>query len=403
MKLKTIIVFAMILLTACGQTVSPTAVSSTARPPSSPTPLPCSSSLAEPTPISGVESRFPPVSAADWTRGPADAPVTIIIYDDFQCVECNDQVLSDLMKAHPKDLQIVYRYFPQPALFDKGLLAAQAAEAAGAQDRFWELHDLLFARQAEWVTLKPDEFKSWVANEAETLGLDRARFEADFNSAATIAKVQKAADDGKAAGIPVLPLVLINGQIYSAPKEYYAFDQVIRLTALSRKQFTACPQMTIDPGKQYLATLKTSKGDIVIELYADKAPLTVNSFVFLARKGWYDGIAFYLVIPNVLAQTGDPSETGIGGPGYMFRDEIVPSLHYDKPGMVGMANLGPDTNGSQFFITFTAQPSMNGRSTIFGHVISGMDVLAKITPRDPNQVGLLADGDIIISVTIEER
>jgi cyclophilin family peptidyl-prolyl cis-trans isomerase len=312
-------------------------------------------------------------------------------------------VLSVLAETHPEDVRLVYRQFPQPDLYDKAYLAAQAAEAAGAQDRFWDMHDLLFAKQSEWVSLTPEEFKPWVISEAERFGMDRARFESDFNNPATLSRVQKAAEEAKQAGIPVLPLVLINGEIYYGPRDFSAFDQVVRLIALGKKQYATCPPMLIDPNRQYLATLKTEYGDIVIELYADKAPLTVNSFVFLARNGWYDGITFHSVVPDFVAQAGDPSGTGIGGPGYLFRNEIDPSLHFDKPGMVGMFNFGPDTNGSQFFITFTAQPSLEGRFTIFGHVISGMDVLAKLAPRDPRTGAMLPDGDIIISVTIEER
>ena len=390
-------------LSACAPvTTAPTA---TLQPTASPAPTqpPCSTVASEPTPIPGLDSRFPAVRAGEWSKGPADAPVTIVVYNDFQCLECNDHVLSVLAETHPKEVRLVYRPFPQPDLYDKAWLAATAAEAAGAQDRFWDMHDILFAKQSEWVFLTPDEFKPWAVNEAERFGMDRARFESDFNDPATLSKVQKAEAEAKAAGIPVLPLVLINGEIYYGPTDYSAFDQVTRLIALGARKFSACPEVTIDPGKQYLATLKTEKGEIVIELYADKAPLTVNSFIFLARQGWYDGVTFHRVIPGFVAQAGDPSGTGVGGPGYLFRNEIDASLHFDKPGMVGMANSGTDTNGSQFFITYSAQSSLDGRFTIFGHVIRGMDVLAKLTPRDPSAGVTLPDGDLILSVTIEER
>jgi len=393
-----------VLLSACAP-VTEAAPTATLQPTASPAPTqpPCSTVASEPTPIPGADSLFPAVRAGEWSKGPADAPVTIVVYNDFQCLECNDHVLSVLAETHPKEVRLVYRPFPQPDLYDKAWLAATAAEAAGAQDRFWDMHDILFAKQSEWVFLTPDEFKPWAVNEAERFGMDRARFESDFNNPATLSKVQKAEAEAKAAGIPVLPLVLINGEIYYGPTDYSAFDQVTRLIALGARKFSACPEVTIDPGKQYLATLKTEKGEIVIELYADKAPLTVNSFIFLARRGWYNGVTFHRVIPGFVAQAGDPSGTGVGGPGYLFRDEIDASIHFDKPGMVGMANSGPDTNGSQFFITFSAQPSLDGQYTIFGHVISGMDALAKLTPRDPGTGATLPDGDLILSVTIEER
>jgi cyclophilin family peptidyl-prolyl cis-trans isomerase len=161
--------------------------------------------------------------------------------------------------------------------------------------------------------------------------------------------------------------------------------------------------MTINPKKQYIATLETEKGQVVLQLYPDKAPLAVNSFVFLARSGWFDGITFHRVIPGFVAQTGDPSGTGQGNPGYMFNSEIEPALKFDRAGVVGMANSGPDTNGSQFFITYGPVPDLNGGYTIFGKVLSGMDVLEQLTPRNPQPGVSLPPGDELISVTIEEK
>jgi cyclophilin family peptidyl-prolyl cis-trans isomerase/predicted DsbA family dithiol-disulfide isomerase len=393
-----------ILLSACGP--SATVVVPTGLPTITPEPIqpPCNASLSiDATPIPGVDSRFPAVSAQDWVRGPADASVTIVIYNDFQCAECNDEVLREVLKENPKDARLVYRPFPQPDRYDKALLAARAAESAGAQGKFWEMHDLLFDRQSEWIPLSSEQFPAWVKKEALQLGMDGDRFESDLNSEAVRLKIQKAVEDGKAASIPVLPLLLINGTVYSGPKDLFAFNQMVRLYALGKRQFTSCPPMTIDPRRQYIATLTTAKGNIVIELYADKAPLTVNSFVFLARHGWYNGITFHRVIPGFVAQTGDPSGTGMGGPGYLFVNEIDPSLHFNKPGMVGMANSGMNTNGSQFFITYAAKPHLDGSFVIFGFVLSGMDVLEKLTPRDPGKDPLAPPGDILVSVSIEER
>jgi len=141
--------------------------------------------------------------------------------------------------------------------------------------------------------------------------------------------------------------------------------------------------MVIDPQKVYTATLHTEKGDIVIHLHADKAPRTVNNFVFLARQGFYDGTIFHRVIANFMAQGGDPTGSGRGGPGYQFADEFHPSLLHDKPGVLSMANAGPNTNGSQFFITHVPTPWLNNKHSVFGQVIEGMDVLLSIPPRDP--------------------
>lgn len=171
--------------------------------------------------------------------------------------------------------------------------------------------------------------------------------------------------------------------------------------AARNNMYTAPPPMTIDPQKRYIATIVTEKGDIVIELHADKAPKTVNNFVFLAREGFYDGTTFHRVIPGFMAQGGDPTGKGTGGPGYTFEDEFHPDLKHDGPGVLSMANAGPNTNGSQFFITFDATPWLDGHHTVFGHVIEGMDVLLSISPRDPQTA--TQPGDKIITIRIEER
>jgi cyclophilin family peptidyl-prolyl cis-trans isomerase len=166
------------------------------------------------------------------------------------------------------------------------------------------------------------------------------------------------------------------------------------------KQWKNPPEMVIDSKKKYTATLSTDKGDIVMELFADKTPKTVNNFVFLARAGFYDGTIFHRVIADFMAQGGDPTGTGTGGPGYQFADEFHPSLKHNKPGIFSMANAGPGTNGSQFFITHVPTPWLDGKHSIFGQVTSGMDVLMSIPPRDPGRVG--APAVKLNKVTIQE-
>jgi len=364
----------------------------------------CNSIEVEPTPGPEVPSLFPPVSADDHVRGPENAIMTLVIYNDFQCINCNYLSMSqELFEKQPGDVRIVYRYYPYAALFDKGELAARAAEAASYQNKFWEMHDLLFERQTDWVELPLDDFESWVTVRAEELELDKTQFATDFNSAETVETVQKAAQEGARIGIPKLPFVLTNGQIYNGPIDYDAFSQVISLLKLGERQFSRCPPIKIDMGKQYLATLETEKGEIVLQLYADKAPLTVNSFVYLARHGWFDNITFHRVLPGFVAQTGDPSGTGQGNPGYIFQNEIDPTLKFDQAGLVAMANSGPDSNGSQFFITYGPAPHLDGNYTIFGKVLSGMDVVEQLTPRDPQPGSKLPPGDKLIKVTIEEK
>ena len=137
-------------------------------------------------------------------------------------------------------------------------------------------------------------------------------------------------------------------------------------------------------GPRPQAIIETSKGRIVIELYKDEAPKTVENFVTLATKGFYNGLIFHRVIPGFMVQTGDPTGTGMGGPGYTFADEFAPSLHHDGPGVVSMANSGPNTNGSQFFITLAATPWLDGKHAIFGHVIEGQEVVDHIAAVERN-------------------
>ena len=169
----------------------------------------------------------------------------------------------------------------------------------------------------------------------------------------------------------------------------------------SYKQWPAPPAMSIDPSKIYVATFRTAKGDIVVELLADKAPVTVNNFIFLAKQGFYDKTTFHRVLPGSFAQGGDPTATGTGGPGYRFADEFNPALRFDEKGLLAMANSGPDTNGSQFFIMISPQPQLTGRHTIFGKVIAGLAIAASLTPRDPTQ-NPTGPGDTLLSVQISE-
>ncbi len=155
---------------------------------------------------------------------------------------------------------------------------------------------------------------------------------------------------------------------------------------MSTKQWSTAPALSIDIKKKYTATLHTEKGDITLLLFADKTPNTVNNFVFLAREGYYDGTMFHRVIADFMVQGGDPTGTGRGGPGYKFSDEFHPSLKHNKPGILSMANAGPGTNGSQFFITHVPTPWLDGKHSVFGEVIDGMDAFMSIPARDPGNV-----------------
>ena len=159
------------------------------------------------------------------------------------------------------------------------------------------------------------------------------------------------------------------------------------------------PPMIIDINNKYIATIETAKGNIVLELFAKDAPKTVNNFVFLARDSYYDNTTFHRVLLGFMAQGGDPTGSGSGGPGYTFEDEFSDRKH--EAGVISMANSGPNTNGSQFFITYEPTPHLDGRHSVFGKVIEGIDVLTSLTPRDPG-TNPVFKGDTVIRITIQE-
>jgi len=168
------------------------------------------------------------------------------------------------------------------------------------------------------------------------------------------------------------------------------------------KQYSSPPSLDVGLKKKYTATITTKHGDIKIELFVKQAPVTVNNFIFLAKEGFYDGTTFHRVIPDFMVQAGDPTATGSGGPGYNFRDEPdALSLRHDKEGILSMANAGPNTNGSQFFITHRPTPHLNGKHAVFGRVVEGMDVVNKIRVRDPQSDR--QPGDTLEKVTISEE
>lgn len=205
-----------------------------------------------------------------------------------------------------------------------------------------------------------------------------------------------------AIGVLLLAAVFIIWSIVSNQKPPQSAAASATLPAAAAKQWASAPAMQIDQNKDYTATVKLAKGgEFVIQLYPKKAPLAVNNFVFLARQGYFDGTTFHRVLQGFMAQGGDPTGTGRGGPGYTFKNEDS-DLTFDKAGVVAMANGGRDTNGSQFFVTFAPQTYLNGGYTIFGQVISGMDVVTSIRLRDPEQNPNYT-GDAIQSITITEK
>jgi cyclophilin family peptidyl-prolyl cis-trans isomerase/protein-disulfide isomerase len=357
--------------------------------------LPAPEMVGEGEHVSGVEQGF---------------SVTIIVYNDFTCANCQstEWAVVDSTFYFPEDIRLVYRHFADLEN-PRSIAAAVAAEAAGLQGYFWEYHTLLFDQQSDWMTLEVDAFEDWLIEQAVGLGLDGEQFISDFTEPALVEQVVAQSQQALMLGNAAAPVVLVNGNpvpVYvESVASFYIWlgNLMIPAGRLTNKQFSQCPEIVIDPEGGYLATLDTEKGEIVIALYADKAPFAVNSFIFLAEHDFYDEMTFFQVIEGQLALTGDPSGTGWGNPGYLYSLETGPGDVFDRPGLVAMWNSGPTSNGSQFFITYAPLPEFNGRYTIIGEVISGMEALNSLTPRNAQLDPLAPLGDVIHDVTIEEQ
>ena len=424
-----LIVFAL-LLSACGTakttatatTVPTTAANATTVPGATvpaPTPTPYADNQTPCKPYNVIDEilpaspvPIPEVTSADKVNGPANAPATFIVYTDLQCPFCAqaDPIFNAVLKAFPNDVRLVFRHWPLVQLHPNALQAARAADAAGKQGKFFEMADFLFINQPEWSAKSPADFTTWLNGKAASLGLDPAKFAADWNDPTIAQKVSAdlAASDQLFSKLSQAypdagfgtPTLFINGSLYSEQRNVPLLSLVVNLIKNKNSAVQQCPATIIDPKKDYSATLTTTKGDIVIDLLEKAAPVSVNSFVSLAQSGWFKDNIFF-VVRDQYVMTGDKTNTGLGGPGYAFKDEIDPAYTFDKEGMVGVYNFGPGKNGSQFFILKTPMIALNGRYTVLGVVTQGMDVLKAMTLHETTQA--LDSADKILSVTITEK
>jgi cyclophilin family peptidyl-prolyl cis-trans isomerase/protein-disulfide isomerase len=369
--------------------------------------------VGDSTPIAIDTSDPTMVRERDWKKGnPDDPALTIVEYADFQCPGCASfaPLLSQIASAYPEDVLVVYRHFPLNSIHPNAQKSAEAAEAAGGQGKFWEYHDILFSRQQEWSSLNQNDARAYFIDMAEELGLDIEQFTADLDDGVYADYVAQSEMEAVALGMPGTPSAIVNGQPVPGeglPRDFETWENFIKeeisLKNLESNQYASAPEMNINTDARYLAHLEMESGQtFTIELLPKSAPLTVNSFVFLAREGYFDGVTFHRVLPGFVAQTGDPTGTGRGGPGYLLPNEIDPALSHDTKGVVAMANAGPDTNGSQWYITYGDVSQLDGSYTIFGRVTEGMEAVEGITPRDPSRSANLPPGDKIARVTIEE-
>ncbi len=367
-------------------TATPLPPTATVTPAAIPTPtpvptIPCRASKAGVSPAREAQEYLTPY---DHILGdPQHATVFLVVYSDFQCTTCAElaPVLRHIWQAHTQDVALVFRHFPLINLHDKAALAAQAAEAAARQGKFWEMHDLLFAEQSRWTGLDGKAFLAYLQDAASRLGLDVARFRQDLQSQEIHDLVQRAWENGINHNLPAVPMLYINAQLYTGPLDFKDLDAVVRLKILEAHQFHACPPRAIAPDATVEAELLTTRGALTLRLFPAQAPNAVNSFAFLAAHGWYENNPV-LEAAEGLVRTGDPSGTGYGNAGYTFGLELAPDLKFDRPGMVALYSAGGETNSSQFFITLKALPQYDGHATIFGKVVRGMDVARALRAGD---------------------
>lgn len=345
-----------------------------------------------------VVDQADPVTDEDWIYGDPDAPITIVEYEDFQCPACPSFSLSvKALIADFPSIRVVFRHLPLPSIHDKAYISSMAAEAAGVQGKFWDMHDILYTLQSEWSDMTEDDFVDWVTGKAEELELDIDQFTADMFDEEDRAELEAITEERLSMGFNYTPFVVINDRIYRN-----GYPNLFGLVGIYEYDgYEECPPWVIDPEKSYTAVLNTSVGEIEIELYPDVAPITVNSFVFLAQEGWYDDVYFHRVVEDFVAQAGDPSGYGAVGPGYTFVNETDNDLSFDAAGYLGMANSGTDINGSQFFITLGPTTDLDGGYTIFGMIKEdSMDLLQEIALRDPSTAVDFEGATIINSIEI---
>lgn len=424
-------VLAVFLFTACAST--PTAAptpTSTPTPPATATATAAEATVATPVaedvpaycearplpdlPAQGLNIT---ISDDDWIKSDGnDAQLTIVEYSDFQCPACAsaDPAVQAIVETTP-GIQIVYRHLPLETIHDKAFLAAEAAEAAGAQGKFWEMHKALFdhaiqgyiAQQNEqesneWIDVTVDEAPAKLSEVAAEVGLDIDQFNKDLKDGTYSDKVRAHVDEFGQLGLPFSTPTFIIGidGVFFKP-EISSYDELVYFLAVAKMQgddftlFDAAPEMAVTADNTYQATLETSQGDIVLELDTQAAPTHVNSFVFLAQQNWYNNSDFFYVRDNFVALTGDPSNTTYGYPGYYCDGEKDST--FDAPGIVGILPNG------QFFITLgTDAAQLNGQFTEIGRVVEGMEILdgiARVMPRDPTS----PQPDKLQSVTIAEK
>ncbi|MFW6082771.1 MAG: peptidylprolyl isomerase [Chloroflexota bacterium] len=418
---KAVLVSLVLLLglaAGCGEeSVSPTATSAPPSPTSAPpsaTPEPGAEATEVPSEPATcevftltVESRIPDVTDDDHVVGPEDAAITFIEYADFECPACSGlHTLRDyLLEKYGDRLRFVYRHLPLTSIHDKAIITAEATEAAAAEGKFWEMHDLLYEKQEEWSSLADEDMVDTLVEYARELELDAERFETALTEHTYREQIMADYEAYQEYGQMATPTYVVN-EVFYPTQEFGGFGRLeafIELVGMRDQMYDSPPSQVIDPDQDYAAVIKTTQGDITVDLFQDQAPVNVNSFAFLAQEGWYDGLDFFFVDHEQVALSGDPTNSG-GGlpyPGYTCGDETASDLSFEETGLLALYTAAPNQNSSSFFITYAPQPDFTGNFTIIGRVTEGMDVAESLTERQPGPGQ--PEADAIEAIEIQEQ
>ncbi len=413
----------MLLVTACkpgAGTAEPTAAPTTA-PTAAPTTqsedvaVPTEITMGDPNePVTVVAAETPGVCTAsplpelpvrvadetDYVKGASLETAEMVIYEysDFQCPGCSGMstVVDMLLEENP-GIALVYRHFPL-SFHALAQIAAEATEAAGAQGKFWEMHDMLFGNTNSWTSLTPETIRPVLTGYAEALDLDVEAFNAALDNGTFTEKVKAQNDEAMELRLPGTPSFIFDNVLFPSDiglslQGMEAFRTIIK--DRDKIFYAEPPAMTVAVEDTYEAVLKTSKGDMRVNLLTASAPANVNSFIFLANENWYDGADFFYVQDGFVAVTGDPTNSTVGYPGYTCEGETQGV--FDRAGLVGMLGNG------QFFITLGADAArLSGQFSLIGQVVEGLDVLDALARRAVGDSSAPA-ADVLETVEIIEK
>ncbi len=353
--------------------------------------------ICEAQPLPTVPASEP--SDEDWSKGASaeDAEITILEYSDFECPGCGAMapVLNQFLEENP-NARLIYRHFPL-SFHEKAMLTAEAAEAAGAQGKFWEMHDLLFAQKDEWQPLSEEEARAKMSEYAEQLDLDVEQFDQELDDDTHVPHIEEELAESQELGLPGTPTFIFNNIVYPTEQlglSYQGLSSFLGFLDTAESQYEAPPELTLDTDKEYEAVVSTTQGDITFDLLVEAAPTSINNFRFLATEGWYDNSDFFFVQDNFVALTGDPTGTGIGYPGYYCTGETQNA--FDRPGLVGML-----PNGQFFFTLGTDASNLSQQFALIGQITEGediLDALSRVAPGQPN-----VEPDSVEAVIVKEK